>query len=82
MCTLHRMLKHIKVIPLLCGLVIGTIAIFCIKPEKRIVYAYPTPDTANKIIYKDNNSVCYQYDVTAVDCDQNESRLKEFPLAQ
>ena len=74
------MIKHIQVIPLLCGLVIGIIAIFYIKPEKNIVYTYPTPNTAKNIIYKDKNDVCYQYDVSAVDCDQNESRLKTFPL--
>jgi hypothetical protein len=74
------MIKHIKLVPLLCGLVLGAIAIFLIKPEQKIIYTYPTPDTAKKIIYKDKNDVCYQYDVSAVDCDKNESRLKEFPL--
>jgi hypothetical protein len=74
------MIQHIQVIPLLCGLIIGIIVIFCVHPEKKIVYTYPTPDTAKKIIYKDKNDVCYQYDVSAVDCDQNESRLKPFPL--
>lgn len=74
------MLKHLRIIPLISGLVIGIIAVLFIKPQQNIVYKYPTPDTAGKVIYKDKNGVCYKYGATKVDCDKNESRLKDFPL--
>lgn len=74
------MLKHIRLIPLILGLVIGFIAIFLLKPEKNVVYKYPTPDTAAKLTYKDKNGICYKYKTTQVNCDSNESRLKDFPL--
>jgi hypothetical protein len=74
------MLKHIRLIPLILGLVIGFIAIILMKPEKNVVYKYPTPDSANKLTYKDKNGVCYKYKATQVNCDSNESRLKDFPL--
>lgn len=74
------MLKHIRPIPLLMGLVIGIVAILFIKPEKSVIFKYPTPDNAGKVIYKDKNGVCYKYSAKAVDCDKNESRIKDFPL--
>ena len=74
------MLKHIRVIPLIVGIVIGVIAILCIKPQKNIVYKYPTPENSGKITYKDKNGVCYKYSSKQADCDKNESRIKDFPL--
>ena len=74
------MLKHIKLIPLIIGLIIGVIAVVFIKPQQTIVHKYPTPETAGKDIYRDKNGVCYKYTAIKQDCDKNESRLKDFPL--
>jgi|UniRef100_A0A6C0DW84 hypothetical protein len=74
------MLKRLRIIPLIVGLVIGVIAVLFIKPQMTVVYKYPTPDTAGKVVYKDKNGVCYKYIATKADCDKNESRLKDFPL--
>jgi hypothetical protein len=74
------MLNHIKLLPLIVGIIIGVIGIFFIQPQKNIVYKYPTPESADKLIYKDKNGVCYKYNTKSVDCDKNESRLKDFPL--
>jgi len=75
------MLKHLRPIPLIIGLVIGVIAVFFIKPQKNVVHKYPTPETSGKLVYKDKNGVCYKYSAKSVDCDKNESRLKDFPLS-
>jgi hypothetical protein len=76
------MLKHIRIGPLITGLVIGIIAILFIKPQNDVVYKYPSPDNAGKITYKDKNGVCYKYSAKKVDCDSNESRMKEYPLTK
>jgi hypothetical protein len=76
------MLNHIRIVPLLTGLVIGIIAILCIKPSGNEVHVYPHPDTADKTIYKDKNGICYRYHPTKVDCDKNEDKLKDFPLSK
>jgi hypothetical protein len=75
-----RMLNHIKLAPLLLGLLLGIIGVLFIKPEQSVTYKYPTPETADKMIYKDKNNVCYRYKANQVDCDKNEGRLKDFPL--
>ena len=74
------MLKHIKPIPFLLGLIIGIIAIICIKPQMNIIYKYPNSENAGKVTYKDKNGVCYKYSAKEVDCDKNEARLKDYPL--
>ncbi len=75
------MLKHIKIIPLIIGLVIGVVGIMVIKPIQNITYKYPNPENAGKIIYKDKNGTCYVYNAKEVDCDKNESRLKDYPIS-
>jgi hypothetical protein len=75
------MLKHIRFIPLLIGIFIGIFGIYFIKPTKNVIYKYPTPDNSNNIVYKDKNDVCYKYIAKEVDCDKNESRLKDYPLS-
>jgi len=74
------MIKHFRLFPFILGLIVGVIAILFIKPPENVIYKYPTPDNAGKVIYKDNNGVCYKYSAKEVSCDKNESRLKDFPL--
>ena len=76
------MIKHISIVPLLVGLAVGAVAILMIKPEKEAVYKYPNPGNKEKNIYKDKNEVCYQYVAKKVDCDKNESKMKDFPLSK
>jgi hypothetical protein len=74
------MIKHIRIIPLALGIVIGIIIIFFVKTDKNVVRKYPTPDNCGKLVYKDKNGVCYKYNAKQVDCDKNETRLKDFPI--
>jgi len=74
------MMKHIRVLPFILGIVVGIIGILFIKPEKTVIHKYPTPENAGKLTYKDKNDICYKYSSSLVECDKNESRLKDFPL--
>ena len=74
------MISHIRIVPLLAGLVLGIIAILFVKPEDTVVYKYPHPDIADKTIYKDKNGVCYQYSAEKQDCSANREKQKPYPL--
>jgi len=76
------MFHHIRLLPLLFGIVLGIVGILFVKPTQNIIYKYPTPENSGKIVYKDKNGVCYNYQSTKVDCDTNENRLKDFPLTK
>ena len=66
--------------PFFVGLVLGLILIVVFRPTKDIIYKYPHPKTIEKLVYRDPSSACYTYSVKEVDCDANESTLKEYPL--
>ena len=74
------MWKHLMLMPLIAGVVLGVMGIYFLKPEVMVVYKYPTPDNAGKLTYRDKNSVCYQYSSKEVSCDSNEATLKTYPL--
>jgi hypothetical protein len=75
------MFHHFRLLPFIAGLLLGIVGIYFIKPQETIVYKYPTPENAGKLIYKDKNGVCYKYNVKTVGCDSNQERLKTYPLA-
>jgi hypothetical protein len=58
----------------------GICGIMFIKPDKTVVYKYPSTSEKDKTIYKDKNGVCYRYKAKEVDCDKNEAKIKAFPL--
>ena len=76
------MIKHISFFPLCIGIVVGILAVVFVKPEQKIIYKYPNPQTCGKVVYKDKNGVCYKYAAKKLDCDKNETRLKNFPLSK
>ena len=75
------MLKHIQIVPLIIGIIVGIVGIYFVAPDKNIIYKYPVPENVDKITYKDKNGICYKYQTKKVDCDKNESKLKAFPLS-
>lgn len=74
------MLSHFRLIPFLIGLAIGYVVMLIYKPEKEVVRQYPHPEKAKDKIFKDLNGMCYTYTSHEVDCDANESTLKDYPI--
>ena len=74
------MLSHLRLIPLLLGLLTGIIIFYIYTPQKQVVLQYPHPNDAKDKIFKDKNNTCYSYSVHEVNCDVHEQNLKDFPL--
>lgn len=75
------MIQHFVWWAFLAGLVVGIVGIYFMKPTMVSTMKYPTPDSVEKLIYKDKNGICYKYTTKEVNCDSNENRLKTFPLS-
>jgi hypothetical protein len=75
------MIKQFRIIPFLCGIVLGLYLVFYFKPEPVTVVRFPSPDNVDKDVYRDKNGVCYKYKSTEVDCDKNEKDIRQYPLA-
>jgi hypothetical protein len=74
------MLKHFRLIPFIIGLVLGGFIFFFYVTPPPVVYQYPHPDNVKDRVYRDKDGLCYSYTSLAVDCDKNESTLKQYPL--
>jgi hypothetical protein len=74
------MLKHFRLLPFGAGLAIGFLILIAYKPPKKMIYEYPHPENVKDRVYKDRNGVCYKYIAEKVNCDANESTLKEYPI--
>jgi hypothetical protein len=74
------MLSYFEWMPFFAGLIIGGLLLLFYKPVKDTVYKYPHPNTIQQLVYKDQNGACYKYIVNEVNCDENESTLKDYPL--
>lgn len=47
---------------------IGIFYVYISTPKPKIVIKYPTPYNSNKIVYRNDNDVCYKYMVEEVKC--------------
>ena len=74
------MLHHFQVIPFLGGLAIGYLLVTYYKAPPTVIYEYPHPQNVNNRVYRDKNNMCYSYNSVQVDCDKNESTLRQYPL--
>lgn len=72
------MTRYIEPFYFFISLFIGMFLVYISTPAPDIIIKYPLPDEVNDIVYKDDGEMCYKYDVTEVDCDQNE--VNEFEV--
>lgn len=54
---------------------IGMLLVYIFQSEPIIVYKYPTPYNAGKIMYKDDAGTCYKYKVEQVKCNNNPTKF-------
>jgi len=47
---------------------IGFIYIYLSAPKQKIIIKYPNPYNINKNIYKNQNDLCYKYEVSEIEC--------------
>jgi hypothetical protein len=66
--------------PFLLGIAAGGLLLIFFKPAKDIIYKYPHPKTIDQLVYRDMSGSCYKYSTEEVNCDKNESTLKDYPI--
>jgi hypothetical protein len=48
---------------------IGIFYVYIATPKPKIIIKYPTPYNANRVVYKNENDICYKYQVEEVKCN-------------
>ena len=65
-----NLLKYIHIPTLIISFIFGLIAIYYFSDDKRKIYVYPTPETVDITIYKDQANNCYKFEETEVPCPE------------
>ena len=74
------MFDHFRILPFGIGIALATLIMSIYKPERQIIHQYPHPKDTGDKIFRDLNKTCYTYKVHEVDCDKNESTLRDYPI--
>ncbi len=62
----------------LVALCLGLFYTYVTAPQPRIIYKYPTPFNTGKVLYQDNNKVCYKYQIQKANCPTDKSKIHTY----
>ena len=71
-----NILEYINPFSFFIALCFGIFLVYVSTPPT-IVYKYPTPDNAGKLVYKDESDTCYQYKAEEVNCSDYKGNIEE-----
>ena len=58
----------------------GLFFIYVLGPELKTIYIYPTPESVNKVLFKDKAENCFYFDEEIVDCPKDETQISVVPI--
>jgi len=64
----------------LTSFAIGLFFIYVLGPESKKIYIYPTPETINKVLFKDKANNCFYFEEEIVECPEDEGLISEIPI--
>ena len=59
---------------------IGIVLVYISTPAPTVVYKFPTPYNAGKVVYRDDAQNCYKFAVDTVKCPADKSLIKPQPI--
>lgn len=72
--------KYIDPFYFLIALCIGLFLCYLIAPTPEVIIKYPTPDTADELVFRDDSDNCYQFETTEVQCPADASKIHKIPV--
>jgi hypothetical protein len=74
------LLNYISLPVFIISFAIGLFFVYIWGPETKIVYIYPSPETVNKVLFKDKADNCFYFEEEVVDCPKDESQISSIPI--
>ena len=74
------LLSHISIPVFLISFAVGLFFIYILGPEMKTIYIYPSPETINKVLFKDKADNCFYFREEVVDCPSDETKISTIPL--
>jgi hypothetical protein len=73
-------LDYISIPIFLVSFAVGLLFIYALGPEMKTVYIYPSPESVDKVLFKDKAENCFHFEEEIVDCPKDESLISEIPM--
>jgi hypothetical protein len=74
--------RYISVPVFLISFAIGLFFIYILGPEIKDIFIYPSPETVNKVLFKDKADNCFYFEEEELKCPSDESQISSLPLQE
>jgi hypothetical protein len=72
--------NYISIPIFLISFAIGLFFVYILGPEIKTIFVYPSPETVNKVLFKDKADNCFYFEEKNVDCPSDESKISNIPI--
>jgi hypothetical protein len=72
--------KYISFPAFLISFCIGLFFVYILGPENKKIYVYPSPESVDKILFKDKADNCFYFKEESIECPENESLITNIPI--
>jgi len=62
------------------ALFLGLFMCYVTSPTPEVIVQYPTPENADKMVYKDDTGNCYKFESSEVKCPKNKKDIHKIPI--
>ena len=73
-------LNYISLPVFLASFAIGLFFVYVLGPEMKKIYVYPSPETVNKVLFKDKADNCFYFQEEVVVCPSDASKIFSIPV--
>lgn len=74
------MLEYISIPIFLISFSIGLFFIYILGPERKTIYVYPSPETVDRVLFKDKANNCFAFEEQIIRCPNNTELITDFPI--
>jgi hypothetical protein len=74
------LLNYISIPVFLASFAIGLFFVYVLGPEMQKIYIFPSPETVNKVLFKDKANNCFHFQEELVDCPTDISKISSIPI--
>ena len=72
--------KYISFPAFLMSFCIGLFFVYILGAENKKIYVYPSPESVDKILFKDKADNCFYFEEETVECPKDESLISHIPI--
>lgn len=74
------LLNYISIPVFLVSFAVGLFFVYILGPEMKKIYVYPSPETVNKVLFKDKADNCFYFKEEVVNCPSDKSQISSIPI--